>query len=192
MADKTIGELLGINEVYDDSLIPVEQLGEARKMTGKQFRQFGEKAAEAYVQAAARDAEAAKKSASAAAESQRQAKEHAGSAETARQAIEDMTVTSDTLPSGSEATATKTAVGGSFNIHFGIPRGEQGATGPKGEQGIQGPEGPQGINGVAVASEGFYAFNVNDEGHLILSYTGGEAPDFSIHEDDGHLYMNIA
>ena len=175
-------------------------------MTGKQFRQFGEKAAEIYVNTAVeasvtatneakragKEADRAKEEADRSQEHEEGAKEHEKGAERARQAIEDMTVSADTLPSGSEATATKTAAGGSFNLHFGIPRGEQGATGPTGPEGKQGPPGPQGMNGVAVAAEGFYAFNVNDEGNLILSYTGDEASDFSIHKDDGHLWLNIS
>lgn len=64
------------------------------------------------------------------------------------------------------------------------------ATGPQGLQGVQGPAGPQGVNGVAVAAEGFYAFNVDENGHLILSYTGQSAPDFAI-DGSGHLVLNI-
>ena len=71
MADRTIGELDPVKEVpigdlpqvleiYDDSLIPVEQQGMAMRMTGKQFRQFGEKTAEIYVQTAVDAAESAK------------------------------------------------------------------------------------------------------------------------------------
>lgn len=38
-------------------------------------------------------------------------------------------------------------------------------------------------------SDGLYGFHVNDEGHLIYSYTGDEAPNFSI--ENGHLYADI-
>ena len=89
MADKTIGDLAavqeaaigslpGIQALYDDTLIPVEQQGEAMHMSGKQFRQFGEKTAEIYVQAAARDAEDARKSKEAAAESAERAEQYSG------------------------------------------------------------------------------------------------------------------
>ena len=44
-------------------------------------------------------------------------------AQEARYAIENMTVSAQTLPHGSEATAVKTATDGSFNIHLGIPAG---------------------------------------------------------------------
>lgn len=73
------------------------------------------------------------------------------------------------------------------------PAGPQGIIGPQGPTGPIGPQGPQGergINGVAVEAAGFYAFNVDDNGHLILSYTGDQAPDFSI-GSNGHLVLNI-
>ncbi len=67
------------------------------------------------------------------------------------------------------------------------PQGPQGETGP---QGPQGPKGEQGVNGVAVATTGTYAFQVDENGHLILSYTGEEKPDFSI-SDSGHLILTL-
>ena len=63
-------------------------------------------------------------------------------------------------------------------------------TGPAGDTGPQGPQGPQGVNGVAVSSDGQYAFNVDQYGHLILHYTGSEAPNFSVNEN-GHLILEI-
>lgn len=69
------------------------------------------------------------------------------------------------------------------------PRGPQGDVGPQGPQGVQGPEGPRGIDGVAVEASGVYAFNVVD-GHLILYYTGDEAPDFFINST-GHLILTL-
>lgn len=70
MADKSIPELPAVEEkhiqdlpqlqeIYDDTLIPVSQNNEAHKMTGAQFREFGEKAAEVYVQTAEKAAESA-------------------------------------------------------------------------------------------------------------------------------------
>lgn len=70
------------------------------------------------------------------------------------------------------------------------PRGEQGLTGPQGPAGLQGEQGPQGLNGVAVAADGQYAFNVDENGHLIVSYTGANAPNFSI-DKNGHLILEI-
>lgn len=121
--------------------------------------------------------------------------------------IENMEVSAATLPPGSEASVEKTNTDASFLLHFGIPKGEQGIQGiqgPPGVQGLQGvpgeqgekgdpgpvgpqgPQGPRGIDGVAVSADGIFAFNVDERGHLILSYAGEEAPNFSINED-GHL-----
>lgn len=215
MADKTTGELTyfqesaigdlpGIANLYDDTLLPVEQQGEARKMTGRQWKEYARAAVSTDVGAAESSAVSAANSAAAAAGSAGQALQHAQAANTARsgaesardgareakQAIEDLTVSAVTLPPGSEATAVKTPPGGPFNIQFGIPRGEQGATGAAGAQGIQGPPGRDGINGVAVPTDRQWAFNVDENGHLLCSYTGNEAPDLSINED-GHLILNI-
>lgn len=63
------------------------------------------------------------------------------------------------------------------------------AKGEKGEQGAKGEKGEQGVNGIAVAADGIFAFNVNEKGHLILSYADGNPPDFSINEK-GHLIYN--
>ena len=70
------------------------------------------------------------------------------------------------------------------------PQGPQGERGPAGPVGPQGPQGERGINGVAVSSTGTYAFNVNENGELVLMYTGDEAPAFSINED-GELVLAI-
>lgn len=64
------------------------------------------------------------------------------------------------------------------------------ANGTEGPQGPRGPQGERGMNGVAVSASGQYAFNVDDRGHLILTYTEDPAPDFQINED-GHLILNI-
>jgi hypothetical protein len=67
------------------------------------------------------------------------------------------------------------------------PQGKQGIPGP---QGIQGPEGPPGINAVAVETAGMVNFSVSEDGHLLCTYTGNEAPDYYIGED-GHLHLDI-
>lgn len=207
MADKNIGSLPSAPDLYDDSLMVAEQQGEAVKITGRQFRGFAEKGVENYVSAAQNAADQALQAVSQiegslgkvqeAVEETEKAKVSAEyfkeGAEAARDSIENMTVSAGNLPPGSDATAVKTAVGGSFNIRFGIPEGKQGETGPEGKQGIQGsigPEGPRGMNGVAVAADGVYAFNVNEDGDLILSYTGDDAPDFKINAD-GNLILTI-
>lgn len=191
MADKTIGSLPQAQTVGDDSLFVCEQQGIAMKTTGAQWKGFASQAVNVYVGQAQQAAHQAQNAADLAKDAQDGAKSAQVEAEVAKNAIENMTVTAETLPPGSSATATKTTAGASFNILFGIPRGEQGDTGPQGAQGIQGPPGPQGTNGVAVAAEGQYAFNVDENGHLILYYTGDTPPDFEIKED-GHLYLNIA
>ena len=215
MADKTtgglpaveeaeIGSLPGISDLYDDTLIPVEQQGEAMHMTGFQWKQYAKNAAQQDVERAVQAADNAALSAQNASGYAGQAKQQAQAAEAAKSgaesakadaikaqhAIENMSASSYTLPPGSEATVSKTSVSGVVNLHFGIPQGEQGEIGPQGAQGIQGPPGKDGINGVAIPEAGQYAFNVDERGHLILSYTGDTTPDFSIGED-GHLYLNI-
>jgi len=150
--------------------------------------------AEASAQAAAEQAKGYAQSASSSALEAGKAVQTAEAAkegaEAARESIENMTVSARNLPPGSDATADKTAVGGSFHIGFGIPAGKQGADGPEGRQGIQGPPGRDGVNGVAVPSAGQWALNVDENGHLILGYTGDQAPDLSINKD-GHLILNI-
>lgn len=59
MPDKTIGSLPSIADLYDDTLIPVEQQGEASKMTGRQFRGYAVASVSEYAEAAAKSAEAA-------------------------------------------------------------------------------------------------------------------------------------
>ena len=80
-------------------------------------------------------------------------------------------------------------------------RGPTGPTGPQGPRGVQGergpigptgPEGPRGINGVAVEAPGWFAFNVNEDGDLLVSYTGDEEPRFYINPNAGCLYMQVA
>lgn len=68
-------------------------------------------------------------------------------------------------------------------------QGIQGKRGPQGYQGVRGEKGEPGTSGVAVSVKGTYAFNIDDLGHLILSYTGDDAPNFSIRE--GHLILNF-
>lgn len=76
------------------------------------------------------------------------------------------------------------------------PRGEtgpQGAEGPRGPQGIQGPQGvqgPQGISGVMVETAGYVNFSVTADGILQCTYTGGEAPAYSI-DANGHLILTV-
>ena len=205
MADKTIGELPSIADVTDASLIPVEQSGVAGKMTGAQFKAWGAAAAQPSADAAAQSAQAAAQSASdagasedSAAESASQAASSAATAAAAKQAILDMTVEAETLDPGSVATVAKTEVGGVAHLTFGLPRGAVGQQGPPGPPGSPGVPGPKGDTGTAVAVEtaGMYYFNVDNDstsptfGHLMLTYSGDAAPNFSINEQ-GHLIWTI-
>ena len=177
------------------------------------------KTAQSAAEQAKQSAQDAASSASSATSSASTAQTAKQEAIAARMAIENMGVEGNTLDPGNPVSVAKeVSETGQVTLQFGIPKGEkgdqgiqgpqgpQGIQGPPGPQGIQGPEGPagptgpagpqgpqgpQGINGVAVAAEGQYAFNVDENGHLILYYTGDTAPDFEIGED-GHLYLNIA
>lgn len=116
MADKRIDELDAISSLSDDSLFVAEQSGSAGKVTGLQFKNFAKEAAAAYAESAANSATAASESASAASSA-------ASSATAAQSAIENMTVSSETLGAGAAATVTKTETAGVVNLEFGLPQG---------------------------------------------------------------------
>lgn len=61
-----------------------------------------------------------------------EAKDAADAAVKAQRAVENMTVTSETLPAGSMASVEKSMNGSVVNLHFGIPRGDRGAAGSGG------------------------------------------------------------
>lgn len=63
MADRSIGSLPGAPQLDDDSLLVVEQQGEARKFTGRQFKEFGRDGVSDYIDAAEAAADRAKASA---------------------------------------------------------------------------------------------------------------------------------
>lgn len=73
VAEATIGSLPEIASLYDDTLIPVEQQGEARRMTGAQWKQYARAGVEIYVDGAKESAKAAENSAASAAKSARDA-----------------------------------------------------------------------------------------------------------------------
>lgn len=205
------------------------------------------KQAEQARSGAADSAASAAASAKAANDSAKRAEKAEVGANAAKSKIENMTVDAESLPAGSHATAEKENFDDSFHIHFGIPEGNvgptgpqgmqgiqgpqgiqgndgvqgpegkqgvqgptgpngaqgpqgiqgetgpqglQGPVGPRGPQGIQGPQGPEGPAGVTVPASGLYAFHVDENGDLILSYTGGDAPDFRI-DDNGDLILTI-
>lgn len=220
MADKTIGSLPAAPQVQDDSKFPIEQQGTAMYGTGAQLRQFAQASAAKYADEAKQAAEQAENAAQGAVdEAGELLKGYVQAAESAKEAaqnaFDNLGASAHSIEAGSEATVTKSVSDSGVTLYFGIPRGEQGAVGPagaqgkQGQQGIQGPKGepgetgpagPPGIQGpagpagtaVVVPTEGTYAFSVDENGHLILHYTGDTAPNFEIHEDNGHLYLNIA
>lgn len=69
-------------------------------------------------------------------------------------------------------------------------KGDQGEVGPRGPQGVQGPEGPRGFSGVMVETAGYVNFSVTEDGMLMCTYTGDEAPAYSINED-GYLILTV-
>jgi len=143
MADRTVGSLPKAPDLYDDSLLVIEQQGAAASINGRQIKQFARVGVEEYVEdamdAAAAAQEAVKNIGTAVvdAQSARDAAQTAqAGAETARKAIEDMEVSTDTLPAGSPAEVAKTAKGGHVLLTFGLPAG---------------PQGPQGLPGTSIA-----------------------------------------
>ena len=147
----------------------------------------GAEKAQTAAETAAAEAEQSKEDAEGAAH---RAGQSEANAQDAREAIENMEVRANTLEAGSAAAVRKEVINGVVRLTYGIPQGKQGETGPTGADGKQGPPGPPGINGVAVAADGQYAFNVNADGHLILSYTGDTAPNMRIN-GEGHLILTI-
>lgn len=96
------------------------------------------KASEAAASAAAASASetnakasenAAKESQNAAKTSETAAANHADDAEAARRAIENMTVSSSTLPPEEDVDVEKTIIEGVVNLHYKIPRGKKGEKG---------------------------------------------------------------
>lgn len=68
----------------------------------------------------------------------------------AKEAVEDMTVSASGLDAGSAPTVTKTVRDGVVHLAFGVPagaKGDKGDQGEKGETGDQGPQGPKGDTG---------------------------------------------
>lgn len=190
MADKTIGELPLLSQISDESMLPVQDNGTAYHTTGATWKSFVQNAVAslvALVQAAAGQAS----------QDATRAETAAASASADATAIQGMRISSSVLSPGATPTLSKTESGGVWTLNFGL------APGATGSQGIQGPAGPQGVQGprgdtgtaVAVETNGMYYFNVDNDsdsptfGHLFLTYSGDDAPDFSI--VDGHLIWTV-
>lgn len=161
MADKTIGSLPQAQTVDDASLFVCEQQGTAMKTTGAQWKGFAVNAVSQYVEPAQQAAQQAQQAAQQAqdaadsiGDSVSQAQTAAQQAQAAQQAVENLGVTSNTLPVGQGATVTKTVdETGAVTLAFGIPQGPQGPQGPEGPQGGPGATGPQGEPGEAATVE---------------------------------------
>ena len=130
MADKTTGELKSVKigdlpavpDLYDDALIPVQQQNEARRITGKQFKdyavaagltasgQFADSVSQ-YSNAAIAAAETAKSDASKANESKTYAENAAKRAEMARNSIvlDELTIDQKLSAASASAAAAKTS-----------------------------------------------------------------------------------
>ena len=186
-------------------MLPVEQNGAAGRISGEQWKQYAVDTVSSYVETATEAAQTASDAATTAtnkagdaSDSATSASGSAATATAAKDAILNMTVSATTVAAGNPATVTKSESGGVVTLTFGLP------TGATGSQGIQGPAGPQGVQGprgdtgtaVAVETTGMYFFNVDNNsesetfGHLFLTYTGDDPPNFSI-DESGHLIWTV-
>ncbi len=136
MPDSNIGSLPQVPDLDDGSLMVVEQQGQAMKMTGAQFKDFGRQSVIAEVQGYVDEAQQA-----------------AESATGAVQSVAGMTVSAHDLEHGQEATVSKTIVNDVFHLSFGLPEGKQGIPGPEGKEG---PRGPRGDTGRGLDILGYY------------------------------------
>lgn len=205
MADKTIGELPAIGTLSDAAMIPAEQSGAAGRISGLQFKRYAIDSVSELVETATEAAQTASNAAATASEKADDATDYASNASdsasaaiAAKNAILNMGVAATSVAAGNPATVTKTESGGVVTLTFGLPTGATGAQGVQGPRGPQGVQGPKGDTGTAVAVEtaGMYYFNVDNDsesetfGHLFLTYTGDNPPDFEINEN-GHLIWTV-
>lgn len=167
MADSNIGALPQAAQLDDDSLLVAEQQGQAVKVTGAQFKEFGRQAVIGQVQGYVDQAQAA-------------AEEAVG----AVSAVTDMTV--EAYPS-QEAAVSKSTKDGKVHLSFGLPQGEQGIPGPEGPAGVRGPRGETGkgldilgyYDSLEALSGAVTAPEVGD------AYGVGTEPPYSIYVFDG-------
>lgn len=194
MADRTIEDLPELSTVTDDSMLPVAQSGTAYHTKGASWKQFVRDAIAdlvALVQSAAGQAS----------QDATRAETAAASASADKTAIQGMGISSTVLSPGATPTLSKTESGGVWTLHFGLAPGAQG---PQGNDGPAGPQGNTQINNYtsnyytasAQPATGTIYFNVNDEGHLIMTYAGNTAPAYSIDQDPlsptyGHLLWEV-
>ena len=139
MADKPIGGLPRAPDIYDDSLLVMEQQGAAVSLSGAQLKKYVRQGVEDYVETAKGAADTATNAVAGIDASVKAAQDAQGAAETAQEgaekaqkAIEDMEVDSTTLPAGSPASVEKRLAEGHVKLVFGLPTGKTGARGPAG------------------------------------------------------------
>lgn len=144
MADKQINELPGASEIYDETLIPAQQNGQAVSVAGSVFKSYAVEAAKGQAEAAQQAASFAQEAAGSIGSAVKDAQDAAANAEASRDAIANMTVEAHTLPSGSPATVGKELVNDIYKLTFGLPAGQKGDKGEKGETGAEGPKGEKG------------------------------------------------
>ena len=71
-------------------------------------------------------------------------------------------------------------------------KGDKGDKGKKGDKGDKGDKGERGIGGTVVPANGFYSFNVDENGDLWINYPDdSDAPDIKINES-GELTVSIS
>lgn len=124
MADSNIGALPQAPQVDDDSLLVMEQQGQAMKLTGAQLKGYAKQGVELEFQDNLAQSQAA-----------------ADRAESAANSIVNMTVSAY---ANQEAAVNKSMQNGKVHLSFGLPRGEQGAQGPEGPPGARGQRGETG------------------------------------------------
>lgn len=111
MADSTVGGLPAVPNLDDESLFVCEQQGEARKLTGRQLKDYAKKSVSQYTDAAKKYAEEAAGSASSAEGSADQAEKAAADAQKA--ADDARNAANDSSKSADEAADSASAAAGS-------------------------------------------------------------------------------
>lgn len=124
MADSTVGMLPRASQIDDDSLLLMEQQGQAMNFTGKQLKDYAKAGLEANF-----------------ADDIKAANDAAYRAKEAASAVTEMTVEAH---ASDMPTVKKTIKNGVVNLDYGLPRGPEGKEGPEGPQGKQGPKGDTG------------------------------------------------
>ena len=154
VVEAAIGDLPGIAELYDNSLLAVEQQGEARHMTGRQWKLYAQAGVKKYVddaQNAANDALAAVGQVGTAVEDTRaNAAAAAASAQKAQQySGKPPIIQNDTWWTWNANTQEYEDTGNAARGNAGPqgPQGETGDTGPQGPTGDTGPKGDKGDKG---------------------------------------------